>query len=100
LLKDLAEQDYSDEIRRRRALYQEFSALFHDLGIEPVFAALPEHTAPYGFPFRANEHNAAKVQRVAECRGLDVSRWPDLPDVVAAQAPEYYRSTWLLNFLW
>jgi hypothetical protein len=100
LLRDLASFDFFAEVARRRALYAEFSHLLRDWNIEPVFASLPENTSPYGFPFRADDLLAIKVQQLAERRGLDAFRWPDLPDVLASSAPEHYRRTWVLNFLW
>lgn len=100
LPEDLGRCDFIDEIARRRMLYSEFAALFGDWNIEPVFAVLPTETCPYGFPFRADESVALRVRQIAERRGLDAFRWPDLPDAVAASAPEHYRQTWLVNFLW
>jgi hypothetical protein len=100
LLRDLERCDFAAETVRRRTLYLEFARLFSDWKIEPVFASLPTNTCPYGFPFRAEEGSALKVRNFAERRDLDTIRWPDLPDAVAPDAPEHYRHTWLVNFLW
>lgn len=100
LMPDLSRFDLSGEVARRRALYLEFSHLLRDWNLEPVFASLPENTSPYGFPFRADESVALKVRQLAERRGLDAFRWPDLPDALASAAPDHYRRTWVLNFLW
>jgi len=100
LLDDLARLDFSAEVARRRALYAEFSHLLRNWSIEPVFASLPENVSPYGFPFRADDGLALEVQKLAERRGLDAFRWPDLPEALASFAPDHYRRTWVLNFLW
>ncbi|MBK8402055.1 DegT/DnrJ/EryC1/StrS family aminotransferase [Propionivibrio sp.] len=100
MLRDLTSCDFSAEISRRRMLYDDFSDLLHDWNIRPVFDSLPENVVPYGFPFRADDSLATKVQQLAERRGLDTFRWPDLPDALVSSAPEHYRRTWLLNFLW
>ena len=100
LLRDLDRCDFAAEMVRRRALYLEFAKLFSEWEIEPVFGSLPANTCPYGFAFRAEEGCALKVRHLAERRGLDAIRWPDLPDAVAPDAPEHYRHTWLVNFLW
>jgi len=100
LLHDLERCDFAAETVRRRTLYLEFASLLGEWEIEPVFASLPANTCPYGFPFRADETRALKVRNFAERRGLDAIRWPDLPDAVAPDAPEHYRHTWLVNFLW
>jgi hypothetical protein len=100
LLHDLERCDFAAETERRRTLYLEFAGLLGEWEIEPVFASLPANTCPYGFPFRADEMRALKVRNFAERRGLDAIRWPDLPDAVAPDAPEHYRHTWLVNFLW
>jgi hypothetical protein len=100
LFDDLARLDFSAEVTRRRALYAEFSHLLRSWNVEPVFASLPENVSPYGFPFRADASDAVKVQQLAERRGLDTVFWPDLPDALASSAPEHYRRTWVLNFLW
>lgn len=100
LLRDLGQCDFAAETVRRRAVYLEFAKLIAEWKIEPVFASLPANTCPYGFAFRAEEGSALKVRYLAERRGLDVIRWPDLPDAVVSGAPEHYRLTWLVNFLW
>lgn len=91
--------DEAREVKRRRDLYHSFHHDFRQLNIEPIFGTLAPGVAPYGYPFRANKFDAATVARVAYRRGFDCSRWPDLPSVVAADAPEFYRNVWWVNFL-
>lgn len=98
-LRMLEKIDAGGEVRRRRALYQDFHRDLHHLGIEPVFAELPPGVAPYGYPFRADEIVASSVVRIAHHRGFDCFSWPDLPAAVAPAAPESYKNVWWVNFL-
>lgn len=97
----LAAVDAQGEIDRRRELYRTVERAAQALGIMPLFPDLPPQTAPYGFPFRADPGPALQgLKRWASRRGLDLIRWPDLPDAIAASAPAYYRNVHLVNFLW
>jgi hypothetical protein len=97
----LAAVDPQREINRRRELYRTVERTARSLDIEPLFPDLPSLVAPYGFPFRADPGPALQsLQRWASHRGLDLIRWPDLPDAIAASAPAHYRNLHLVNFLW
>lgn len=91
--------DTAGEIVRRRELYREFHAALATMGIHPVFADLPVGTAPYGYPFYADSLAAQAVTKIARKHGLDCIHWPDLPAAVEPNAPQHYRSLWLVNFL-
>ncbi len=101
LAAGLATLDVRREIDRRRELYRTVERIARELDIEPLFPELPPLVAPYGFPFRADPGPALRsLQRWASRRGLDLIRWPDLPDAIAAAAPAHYRNLHLVNFLW
>lgn len=98
-LGGLSELDAGKEIARRRELYLEFHAVLATLAIQPVFADMPVGTTPYGYPFYADNQAAQAVTKIARTYGLDCIHWPDLPTAVASDAPQHYRSLWLVNFL-
>ena len=89
------------ETDRRRGLYGAAERAARALGITPLFPELPPLVAPYGFPFRADPGPALQsLKRWASRHGLDLIRWPDLPDAIAASAPAHYHKLHLVNFLW
>ncbi len=97
----LAVVDSQREIDRRRELYRMAERAAQKIGITPLFPDLPPLVAPYGFPFRADSGPALQgLKRWASRHGLDLIRWPDLPDAIAASAPAHYRKVHLVNFLW
>lgn len=101
LADGLAVLDVQHEINRRRDLYRSAERAARAIGIEPLFCGLPPLVAPYGFPFRTGSDEARRdMTRWAARRGLDLIRWPDLPDALAASAPAHYRNLYLVNFLW
>ena len=86
-----------NEIERRRDLYHKISIMAHKLSIHSVFEQLPINTAPYGFPFRATEQSAKLLAKQIRWLGLDLFKWPDLPNEVAMN--EEYNNIWIVNFL-
>jgi len=101
LAKGLAALDVGSEIDRRRDLYRAAEQAARVIGIVPAFPGLPPLVAPYGFPFRTNASEALReMNRWAVRRGLDLIRWPDLPDALTTSAPAHYRNLYLVNFLW
>lgn len=96
----LAGVDADEETRRRRDLYLALEEIIKGAGGEPVFEMLPRHVVPYVFPFYASGEQVASVKRVLEELRLECHPWPDLPDVIVAQAPEHYKKIWMVNFLW
>lgn len=101
LAEALAKVDIPREVERRRELYRTVERVARDLGIEPLFSILPPRVAPYGFPFRAEPGPSLdRLRRWASIRGLDLIRWPDLPNAIAPSSPTHYRNLHLVNFLW
>ena len=96
----LAEFDGSAEIARRRQAYAECAREGERAGVLPVFPALPDNCAPYGYPFRSAPSGYAVMQGVADRMGFDLVTWPDLPGAYETTAPSYYRDVFLINFLW
>lgn len=95
----LETMDENREVSRRRDLFRHFHRQLAGVGIQPVFDTLPDGTAPYGYVFRADTAQARTVAAIARRQGFDCSSWPDLPDALAATAPDYYRNLWWVNFL-
>lgn len=98
-LNRLGRIDVINEVNRRRVLYQDFHQDLHDLNIESIFGDLMPGVAPYGYPFRADESDAKAVARIAQKRGFDCSRWPELPTAIVKRAPDFYKNVWWVNFL-
>jgi len=96
----LARVDETWEVARRRQLYVLLEGLVREAGGEPVFSGLPEHTVPYVFPFRATGDTLARIRHRLAKEGLECHPWPDLPDAVAPEAPDYYKSVWMVGFIW
>ncbi len=99
-IKDVGIVDIGAEILRRRTLYLQFDALLSEWDLEPVFPRMGANVAPYGYVFRSSDSVAKKVQNMAAGRGLDLFRWPELPAEITDACPDYYKQTWVINFLW
>ncbi len=66
--------------------------------INPIFEDLPKGVAPYGFPFRASGNDAKLFSGIIKSLGLEIMKWPDLPDNISTQ--EHYTNVLVINFLW
>jgi hypothetical protein len=95
----LAHLDEVAEIQRRRTLYRWLAPLLVQWGARPVWPELPDGAAPYVVPFYADDATAARIQTQLRPCYLECSRWPDLPDQLAAQAPLHHRTVWMVGFL-
>lgn len=100
LLPTLAQLEVAHEIELRRALYRMLEPLVLEAGGEAVFSSLGEHTVPYVFPFRAGSEKIGKIRARLAQIGLECHPWPDLPDAVIQDAPEYYKTVWMVSFIW
>jgi hypothetical protein len=98
-MKKIQELDEQDEAKRRTELYNLVSSALDKSKITPVHGRLPENCTPYGFPFFGDSETAKDVQRIVNGFGVEVIRWPDLPEAVLADAPDHYSNLWLVNFL-
>ena len=87
------------EAKRRTKLYERVNSAVSNLEIDPVHGRLPKNCTPYGFPFFGNEEAAKKVRRLVNSFGVEVIRWPDLPEAVLLDAPDHYSNLWFVNFL-
>ena len=63
----------------------------------PIFESLPDGVVPYGLPFRSLEKDALLFGERMKWLGLDLMKWPDLPNNIVEQ--EYYNNVWVINFL-
>lgn len=100
LLSAIGGCDGQTEIARRRAAYLECAGEGARHGVAPVFSALPEHCAPYGYAFRSEAAAYRAMQQAADRMRFDLVTWPDLPEAVWQTAPAHYRNVRLINFLW
>ena len=89
----------TNEVARRRNLYNERLPDIVKLGLQPVFSTLESGTSPYGFPVYAAHDSQKQLAKLARKHRVTLMTWPDLPIAVLPTAPEYYKQIWLLNFL-
>jgi hypothetical protein len=88
------------EISRRQALFQLCQETLRAVGVQPVFAELPGHVSPYGYPFFARPNQIAAARKQLASYGFRCLPWPELPGTIEATAPAHYRNIWLAGFLW
>jgi len=91
--------DPSAEIYRRRKLYTQVHQSLFGLSLTPLYPELPQGTVPYGYPFISDEPTMQNAQRRVARFGVEIIKWPDLPDAIASRAPFHYTNLWLVNFL-
>ena len=89
----------TNEVARRRNLYNAILADIVKLGLQPVFSTLESGTCPYGFPVYVAHDSQKQLAKLARKHRVTLMTWPDLPISVLPTAPEYYKQIWLLNFL-
>lgn len=98
-LQILERLDPNAEIQRRRKLYAQVHQSLFGLPLTPLYPELPQGTVPYGYPFISDEPTMQSAQRQVTRFGVEIIRWPDLPDAIAPSAPFHYTNLWLVNFL-
>jgi hypothetical protein len=99
LLSTLANLDEANEISRRRELYTIVDSIIRNKGYKPVFSMLPQGVAPYAYPFYSLEGRIGPAKSALKEVGLECISWPELPDDIRPEAPDHYRSIWMVNFL-
>ena len=99
LLKDLSNLKENNEIKRRKELYRKVHKWSLPYDLEPVFNEIPDGAVLQGFPFRADDKTAIAFGVEMRKYGLDTSKWPELPDLIAQKAPDHYKDVWIVNFL-
>jgi hypothetical protein len=87
------------EIQRRHKLYAQVHQSLFGLPLTPLYPELPQGTVPYGYPFISDEPTMQSAQRRVTRFGVEIIKWPDLPDAIAPSAPFHYTNLWLVNFL-
>lgn len=95
-MKNLEKKENS-EINRRRDLYRIISLIAADIKLIPIFDFCPDWIVPYGFPFRALEKDLRLFEKKMKYLGLDLIKWPDLPDNISKNKD--YNNVWVVNFL-
>lgn len=98
-LRILERLDPNTEIQRRQHLYVQVHMSLVGLPLTPLYPQLPHGTAPYGYPFISDELTMRNAERRVMRLGVEIIRWPDLPNVVVPSAPFHYTNLWLVNFL-
>ena len=98
-MKQIQKLDEQAEAKRRTELYGRVSSALDKSKITSIHGHLPKNCIPYGFPFFGDTEAARDVQRLVNRFGVEVIRWPDLPEAVVADAPDHYLNLWLVNFL-
>ena len=98
-MKQIQKLDELAEAKRRTELYGRVSSALDKSKITSIHGHLPKNCIPYGFPFFGDTEAARDVQRLVNRFGVEVIRWPDLPEAVVADAPDHYSNLWLVNFL-
>ena len=87
-----------NEIARRRSLYLKLQPQVVAVGAKPIFDTLPDNTCPYGLPVYATPSLKRKLARIAHRNRVTLMTWPDLPNEVLPNAPDFLKNVWLLNF--
>ena len=67
--------------------------------IQTGYSNLPELCVPYCFPFYASETEIIMIKKKLKPYDLECFQWPDLPDRIKDNAPEFYNSIWCIRFL-
>lgn len=89
----------NSEIARRNKLYAQVHKSLFGLSLTPLHPQLPQGTVPYGYPFFSDESTIRIAQRRVAKFGVEIIRWPDLPEAIVTSAPIHYTNLWLVNFL-
>lgn len=98
-LHTIEQVDSNSEMARRRELYALVHKALAKLSLTPLFPELPLGTVPYGYPFYSDELTLRKASSKVARYGVEIIRWPELPDAIAPSAPFHYTNLWLVNFL-
>lgn len=91
--------DPNSEITRRHKLYWQVHQSLSGMSLKPLYPTLPLGTVPYGYPFFSDELTMQTARRRVAKFGVEVIRWPDLPQAILSSAPFHYTNLWLVNFL-
>ncbi len=89
--------DFAKEVRRRKLLYKSLEINATKYGALKIFSKLPDKAVPYCFPFYCDDEIILKIRELATKNGLKVYRWPDLPDEIIQNCPEFYQKIWIIN---
>ncbi len=98
-MKKIQKLNEEVEAKRRMELFERVNVAISGLEINPVHSRVPDKCIPYGFPFVGDEKTAKEVRRLVNGLGVEVIRWPDLPEAVLTEAPDHYSNLWFVNFL-
>lgn len=98
-LQLLERLDPDAETRRRHKLFTQVHQALSGLSLTPLYSELPQGTVPYGYPFISDDSTMRNAQRRIARHGVEIIRWPDLPDAIVHSAPFHYTNLWLVNFL-
>ena len=90
--------DAQIESKRREEMYHTVQKWAEKFDIKPVYEFY-DGAVPFEFAFIDNG-NYKKFERYLFLKGFFILSWPDLPDEVVDNCPEFYKKIKVVPFLW
>lgn len=87
------------EARRRRDLFEVVADRLRNANYSLIFDALTPGVVPWSVPFFAHTADLTKVRRALRGLGLEIFQWPDLPDVVRRDCPNFYLDVHVVSMM-
>ena len=87
-----------DEINRRVTMFKRIQKWAKKFCIEPIYE-LYEGVVPFGFAFIDNGRYK-EFERYLFTKGFFILPWPDLPDEIVNECPNFYKKIKVVPFLW
>ncbi|WP_186647652.1 DegT/DnrJ/EryC1/StrS family aminotransferase [Fluviispira vulneris] len=100
LMNHLNNLNIESEIERRRKLYFLAEKLLINEKCIFIYKELPKNVAPYLFPFYCQPENIDSIKRKLAQNFLFCFPWPDLPQELKNNCPDYYKNIWGVSFQW
>lgn len=93
--------DIDGEIERRVQLFNNLRDVLDGQPIQNIRENLSAGEVPYVYPFICEPENIGKVNDLVEKMGLEIVKWPSLPNIVKISPhPRFYDNVYLVKFLW
>jgi hypothetical protein len=90
--------DATSESGRRVHMFKEIQKIAKKYGIVPI-CDLYDGVVPYEFAF-IDKGNSRKFENSLLLKGFYLLPWPDLPDEVVGNCPDFYKNIRVVPFLW
>lgn len=91
--------DDARESERRRNLYTVTAQRLRNAEYSLVFDELTTGIVPWCVPFYARETEITSARRALRGLGLEIFRWPDLPDETRNDCPDFYRDVHVVGMM-